>query len=116
MPNYRNKLFLQPLNNCDSIVLFNEQYPIKKKKWINNKQYHDNSIVNKSNNGILSRIKRKLKKMKKKIIEMFQLRETKDYIEEKKYVETDDSISMYRKYICKRTGNRCIETYNVYER
>ncbi len=114
MPNYRNKLFLQPLDNFDSIILFNEQYPIKR---VDNKQYHDNSIVKKSNNnGILSRIKKKFKNFKKKIIEIFQLRETKDYIEEKKYVETDDSISMYRKYICKRTGNRCIETYKVYER
>ena len=114
MPNYRNKLFLQPLNNSDSIILFNEQYPIK---WVDKKQYHDNSIVKKSNNdGILSKIKKKLKKIKKKVVEMFQFKETKDYIEEKKYVETDDSISMYRKYVCKRTGNRYIETYKVYER
>ena len=95
-------------------MILYEQYPIKR---VDNKQYHDNSIVKKSNNnGILSRIKKKFKNFKKKIIEIFQLRETKDYIEEKKYVETDDSISMYRKYICKRTGNRCIETYKVYER
>ena len=35
-------------------------------------------------------------------------------LEEKKYVETDESITMYRKYMCKRTGNKCIQTYKVY--
>ena len=119
MPNYRNKLFLQPLNDYDSIVLFNEQYPIKGKKCMD-KKYSDNSIVQKFNNdGILSKIKRKFKSkfktMKKKVIEMFQLKETKNYIEEKRYVETDDSITMYRRYISKTNGDRCIETYKVYD-